>query len=633
MVNNNMDINPLDILKRYFGYSTFKQGQAELIDRILAGQDVLGIMPTGAGKSVCYQIPALIMEGVTLVISPLISLMQDQVHALVQNGVPATFINSSLSFAQYRQAVGGVAGGAYKIVYVAPERLDSEEFTAIFANPRFLVSMVTVDEAHCVSHWGHDFRPSYLKISEFVEKLPGRPVVSAFTATATLNVRDDIIAMLGLNQPYAITTGFDRENLFFEVLHTSHKSAELLRHVRTHPDQSGIVYCATRKTVETVCLELLDAGFLATRYHAGLDEKERNQNQEDFLYDRKRIMVATNAFGMGIDKSNVSYVIHYNMPKNIEHYYQEAGRAGRDGEPSQCILFYHGQDVRTNQYLIEHVQSADETLPEDILQAKKENDLTLLKHITYYCTTTDCLRGYILRYFGETPARYCGHCSNCLTKYETIDISKEAQMILSCVYRIQQKGRSFGKTMLVNILRGSRSEKIRQWGMDELSTYGIMPEISAHRIHHMVDFLIERDYLTLDGDPYPVVSLSARSPEILRDKQTVEIKLPKETPKEMEKKSASRTDARAPADPQLLSSLKALRTQLAREAHVPAYVVFSDASLIDMCNKLPQTKEDFLTVSGVGESKLQKYAEPFLRIIRGHGNGADTALAPPNAAL
>jgi ATP-dependent DNA helicase RecQ len=479
--------------------------------------------------------------------------------------------------------------------------------------------MVTVDEAHCVSHWGHDFRPSYLKIPGFIDMLPGRPVISAFTATATLNVRDDIIAMLGLSEPYAITTGFDRKNLYFEVLHTNHKSAELLKHVRTCPDQNGIVYCATRKTAETVCQELLDAGFAATRYHAGLDERERNQNQEDFLYDRKRVMVATNAFGMGIDKSNVSYVIHYNMPKNIESYYQEAGRAGRDGEPARCVLFYHGQDVRTNQYLIEHFQNPDENLPEDMLQAKKENDLALLRHMTYYCTTTDCLRGYILRYFGEKPAHYCGNCSNCLTKYENIDISREAQMILSCVYRIGQKGRSFGKTMLVNILRGSRSEKIAQWGMDKLSTYGIMPEIPARRIHQMVDFLVEKEFLALTGDSYPVVSLTPRSPEILKDKCPVEIKLPKET---TAVRIISPAESIAITNPQLLASLKELRTHLAKEAHVPAYMVFSDASLTDMCRKLPQTDDDFLAVSGVGESKLRKYAEPFLRIVREH--------TPPN---
>jgi ATP-dependent DNA helicase RecQ len=611
---NLMEMNPLGVLKQYFGYPAFKEGQEELIGRILSGQDVLGVMPTGAGKSICYQIPALIMEGVTLVISPLISLMQDQVGSLVQNGVPAAFINSMLSFAQYRQVIGGLGRGAYKIIYVAPERLETEEFAAVFANPHVRVPMVAVDEAHCVSHWGHDFRPSYLKIMEFINKLPSRPVVSAFTATATFNVKNDIIAMLGLNRPYAVTTGFDRENLYFGVLHTDRKSAELLTYVRARPDQSGIVYCATRKTVETVCQELTEAGFPAVRYHAGLDEKERNRNQDDFLYDRRRIMVATNAFGMGIDKSNVSYVIHYNMPKNIESYYQEAGRAGRDGSPSQCILFYHGQDVRTNQYLIEHFQNGDESLPEDELQAKKENDLTLLRYMTYYCTTTDCLRGYILRYFGEKPAHYCGNCSNCLTQYETLDISREAQMILSCVYRIAQKGRSFGKTMLVNILRGSRGEKIRQWGLDGLSTYGIMSEIPAHRLHHMVDFLIERGFLTLTGDPYPVVGLSPSAPEILKGGRPVDMKLPKETAPQR----ASARESSAPKDLKLLSSLKALRTQLARESHVPAYVVFSDASLLDMCVKLPRTEEDFLAVSGVGASKLRKYAEPFLRLIREH---------------
>jgi ATP-dependent DNA helicase RecQ len=609
-------MDPLDILKQYFGYPAFKEGQQALIERILSGIDVLGIMPTGAGKSICYQIPALMMEGITLVISPLISLMQDQVSALTQNGIQAAFINSTLSQAQNRHVISGIEKGAYKIIYVAPERLDAEDFVTVLTYPQIRVSMVTVDEAHCVSHWGHDFRPSYLKILEFVKKLPSQPVISAFTATATHNVKDDIIAMLGLNQPYTLTTGFDRQNLYFEVRHTDKKSFELLKYVRSRPDQNGIVYCSTRKTVEMVCQELLDAGFLATRYHAGLDEKERNQNQDDFLYDRKQIMVATNAFGMGIDKSNVSYVIHYNMPKNIESYYQEAGRAGRDGAPSQCVLFYHGQDVRTNRYLIEHFQGIGERLPEEILQAKKEHDLDLLKRMTYYCTTTDCLRAYILRYFGEKPSQYCGNCSNCLTHYETIDISLEAQKILSCVYRIQQRGRNFGKTMLVNILRGSGSEKIKQFKMDELSTYGIMSEISAHRIHTMVDFLIEHDYLTMTGDPYPVVTLSRQSQDILKHRQLIEMKLPKETAV----KKTSRADASTFVDAQLLSKLKALRSQLARDAHVPAYVVFSDASLIDMCAKRPQTETAFMTISGVGKAKLQKYAQPFMQIIREHSS-------------
>ena len=399
-------MNKNQILKQYFGHTDFRQGQAPLIDAILSGRDVFGIMPTGAGKSVCYQIPGLMLEGITLVVSPLISLMKDQVNALTQSGVKAAYLNSSLSRGQYSQVLHRAAKGDYKIIYVAPERLTTESFLQFARQAK--IAMVTVDEAHCVSQWGQDFRPSYLQIIEFIHQLPERPIISAFTATATAEVREDVISILCLQDPLVITTGFDRENLYFEVQKPSRKFSALLDILNQNKGKSGIIYCSTRKTVEETCRELNNTGFSATRYHAGLSDEERRANQEDFLYDRKELMVATNAFGMGIDKSNVSFIVHYNMPKNLESYYQEAGRAGRDGNPACCILLYSGQDVRTNQFLIEKSTEANRELTEEMRQVVREKDRERLKAMTFYCATTDCLREYILRYFGETAPNFCG---------------------------------------------------------------------------------------------------------------------------------------------------------------------------------------------------------------------------------
>ena len=387
------------VLKQYFGHVTFREGQEELIQQILSGRDAFGIMPTGAGKSICYQVPALMLDGITLVVSPLISLMKDQVNALVQSGVQAAYLNSSLTVGQYAKVLALAAQGAYKILYVAPERLLVEAFVQFALQTR--IAMVTVDEAHCVSQWGQDFRPSYLKILEFVDRLSYRPVISAFTATATMEVLEDVIRMLRLQDPYVVTTGFDRKNLSFSVQTPGSRMPALLEILRGYRGKSGIVYCATRKTVESVCAELNRKGMDATMYHAGLDNDVRHQNQDDFLFDRRTIMVATNAFGMGIDKSNVSFVVHYNMPKNLESYYQEAGRAGRDGEPADCILLYGAQDVRTNQFLIEANRDTEGGLTPQMQQAVIRKDMDRLKSMTFYCATTDCLRAYILRYFGE----------------------------------------------------------------------------------------------------------------------------------------------------------------------------------------------------------------------------------------
>ncbi|MFZ3131238.1 MAG: DNA helicase RecQ, partial [Desulfosporosinus sp.] len=485
------------ILKKYFGHTQFRSGQSELIDSILAGKDVLSIMPTGAGKSICYQVPALMFEGITLVISPLISLMKDQVNALVQSGVRAAYLNSSLTAGQYTEVFRRALNGQYEIIYIAPERLAVDEFIRFAEQTK--IAMVTIDEAHCVSQWGQDFRPDYLKIVEFIERLSYRPVVGAFTATATKEVREDIAYILRLKDPLVVATGFDRKNLYFGVQKPQNKFSALLQILKQNKEKSGIIYCSTRKTVETVCADLKRNGFPATRYHAGLSDMERNTNQDDFLYDRQPLMVATNAFGMGIDKSNVSFVVHYNMPKNLESYYQEAGRAGRDGEPAQCILLYSGQDVRTNQFLIDNSE-ANPDLPTEMREEVRKRDRERLKLMTFYCTTSDCLRQYILKYFGESSANYCGNCSNCNTNFETVDITVEAQKIISCVYRVAQQHRSFGKTMISDILHGSKNEKIQRFKLDALSTYGIMSGIPVHRIRSILDFLLENGFLVLTDD-------------------------------------------------------------------------------------------------------------------------------------
>lgn len=605
-------MNKYDILKKYFGHAGFRPGQTELIDSILAKTDVLGIMPTGAGKSVCYQVPALMFDGITLVISPLISLMKDQVNALVQAGVPAAYLNSSLTAGQYAEVLRRARDGQYKIIYVAPERLIVDEFIR-FAE-QTAIAMVTVDEAHCVSQWGQDFRPNYLKIVEFIERLPYRPVVSAFTATATGEVREDIIGILRLDAPFVITTGFDRKNLYFEVQKPEHKFSALLKILKQNQTKSGIIYCATRNTVETVCQDLNRNGFAATRYHAGLSDSERHANQDDFLYDRLPVMVATNAFGMGIDKSNVSFVVHYNMPKNLESYYQEAGRAGRDGEPADCILLYSGQDVRTNQYLIENTEDNPDLAPE-MREEVKARDRERLKMMTFYCATSDCLRQYILRYFGEASSHYCGNCSNCNTQFETVDITLDAQKIVSCVYRVAQQRRNYGKNMIADILHGSRNEKIKRLQLDQLSTHGIMAGTPVSRIRTILDYLIEKGYLQQTADEYPVVRLTERSAEIIRDKEQVFMKLPKAAEPEKTQKPG-KTRASHAVDHTLMAALKDLRKQLAAAAHVPAFVIFSDASLRDMCQKLPQTKAEFLEVSGVGQTKMEKYGEQFTGVIR-----------------
>ena len=594
------------ILQRVFGYSAFRGGQEALIDAQLQGRDAFGIMPTGGGKSLCYQIPALLLEGVTLVISPLISLMRDQVMALKNAGVAAAYINSSLTPAQIRLVYRNIQSGMYKIIYVAPERLLTDGFLEAIQARK--VSLVTVDEAHCISQWGQDFRPSYLKIVDFLNILTPRPVVSAFTATATETVRQDIAQILQLRNPLRVVTGFDRPNLRFEVQRPKQKLSALIELVQQRRDKAGIVYCATRKAVEEVCHNLQLNGVAATRYHAGLPDEERRGNQEDFLYDRKTVMVATNAFGMGIDKSNVSYVIHYNMPQSLESYYQEAGRAGRDGAQAECILLYAPGDVQTAKYLIQHPALSGELSQED-LEQKQRLDLERLDVMVNYCKTQECLRGYILDYFGQDHESFCGNCSNCRTDMEERDITDQARIILSCVQRMNAKlGYSLGLTSVVRTLLGSRDRRLLQLGLDRLSSYGMLRKLGKDDLRAMADSLESQGYLTAD----PVhggISLTDQAQAVLFEGKTVSMRLP-------------RAETAAPAvpsgggqDPNLLAMLKRLRWKIAMQESVPAYIIFTNATLEDMARKAPTTLEAFAKVNGVGSVKVQRFGETFVDAI------------------
>ena len=614
-------MNQYEILKHYFGYDTFRDGQEKLIHAILEGRDVLGIMPTGAGKSLCYQIPALMMGGITLVISPLISLMKDQVSNLNQAGILAAYLNSSLTPGQYRKVLELARGGRYPIIYVAPERLVTEDFLQFALDPQVNISMVAVDEAHCVSQWGQDFRPSYLKIVDFIKRLPKRPVVSAFTATATAEVRDDIIDILMLQEPEVLTTGFDRTNLYFGVQTPKDRYQALVELLEQHKAESGIVYCLTRKIVEEVCEKLIKEGFSVTRYHAGLSDAERKHNQEEFIYDNVRIMVATNAFGMGIDKSNVRFVIHYNMPKNMESYYQEAGRAGRDGEPAECILLYGGQDVITNQFFIDHNQDND-ALDPMTRQLVMERDRERLRKMTFYCFTHECLRDYILRYFGEYGSNYCGNCSNCLTQFENTDVTEMAKALLSCIESSRQR---YGAAVIIDTVHGANTAKIRGYRMNENPEYGSLAKVPVYRLRQILNQLQLDSYLTATNDEYAILRLTSKGLSVLNNEETVWMKLvkeqnnsEKETPKKSRKKknTLAGTGEFTESEETLFETLRRLRAQIAKEEKVPPYIVFSDKTLTHMCIVKPEDKEEMLSVSGVGEFKYEKYGERFLEAIR-----------------
>ncbi|MBS7225048.1 MAG: DNA helicase RecQ [Clostridiaceae bacterium] len=610
---------PEEILKEYFGHSAFRGRQKELVDALLEGHDVLGVMPTGAGKSVCYQVPALLVPGLTLVISPLISLMKDQVQALEQAGIPAACLNSTMPADAQRAVFARAYRGELRLLYAAPERLPGLQ--NLFE--RVPLAFVAVDEAHCISQWGQDFRPSYGKITNFLAAVPERPPVGAFTATATEAVRRDIVRLLGLRDPLVCVSGFDRPNLTFMTEKPRDKREHLVTLLRERMGQSGIVYCTTRKAVDEVCELLTSRGFAAGRYHAGLDADERRENQEDFLFDRTQIMVATNAFGMGIDKSNVSFVIHYNLPQNLESYYQEAGRAGRDGSPADCILLYSPGDVRTCEFLIEHGHDNEE-LDERTRHLLIERDRERLRQMVFYATTTDCLRRFILKYFGEQAPLSCDNCSNCLTNFELVDATLEAQKIVSCVFRLAQRGRSVGKSTIADILHGADNERIRQNDFTSLSTYGIMREDSMKHIRDLLDRLIEEGYLISTGGEYPVVRLCAKSDDIIRHRLPFQVKLPRDKRKQ---------DGRKITESSLYEALRALRAEIAAQEKVPAYVVFSNATLQDMCARQPITEGELLEVSGVGRAKADKYGDAFLACIKKHvRKAAGQEPAPAGAA-
>ena len=607
---NGDEMEKTEILRRVFGYSAFRPGQEELIDGVLSGRDVFGIMPTGGGKSMCYQLPALMLPGITLVISPLISLMRDQVMALKAAGVPAAYLNSTLTGPQMQAAYRNLLAGRYKIVYVAPERLDYPGFGGVVE--RLNISFIAVDEAHCISQWGQDFRPSYLRIVQFINALPRRPVVGAFTATATKQVREDVERILQLRSPVRAVTGFDRPNLYFEVIQPEMKDRELLRLLAARKRKSGIIYCSTRKKVETVCELLCDHGYAATRYHAGLTDEERSANQEDFLYDRKTVMVATNAFGMGIDKSNVSFVIHYNMPKSIEAYYQEAGRAGRDGTEADCILLYSAGDVQTARFLINN-GSDNEEMDENQRELVRQQDLRRLEAMVGYCKTKTCLRGYILEYFGQKHPELCGNCGSCRGEFEPVDITREAQIILSCVRRVYDKlGYYVGIALLGNVLRGSRNKRVLELSLDTVSTYGLLKDRTRSDIHAMIDHLEAEGYLQTEQE-HQTVQLMPQSGDVLYRGKTVTMLVEKEEEPQMPAAAAVKISGE---DAELFDVLKELRMELAKKAEIPAFMVFSNATLVDMAKKKPGTMGEFKRVSGVGEIKAAWYGEAFLRCIQ-----------------
>jgi ATP-dependent DNA helicase RecQ len=593
-------------LSHYFGYDTFKEGQEKIIKGVLNGQDVIGIMPTGGGKSLCYQLPAIQMEGITLVISPLISLMKDQVDALDEMGIKSTFINSSLNQKTYQERIEGIRNNAYKLIYIAPERLSAFSFVELIKELN--IEMVAVDEAHCISQWGHDFRPHYQEIPNFIASLSKRPVVAAYTATATVKVIDEIKVLLKLKNPVESIIGFDRPNLVYRVVKTGDKLSYVLDTIeKHHKNESGIIYCATRKTVEGLANKLVSQGILAASYHGGMGSEVRQTNQQDFINDRIQIMVATNAFGMGINKPDVRFIIHYNMPQNMEAYYQEAGRGGRDGEVSDCTILYSPADIVKQKRLIQ------------LNQTSVEREKLLFENLQYlvdYCHTNACLRKKILEYFGETaPYENCGNCGNCLDQSEMIDITVEAQKILSCIYRLNSR---FGLNMVIGVLRGSKNKRILEQQLDQISTYGIMKEHTLESLREIIMTLVAKGYILITTDEYPVLKLTASSAlvlkgqeEVFHKKHLVEIKAVKSKNKKNNKKVIA-------CDEILFLELKALRHTLAQEKGVPSFLIFHDASLKEMAAYFPLNQEDFLKINGVGQAKFENYGDLFIEVIQAY---------------
>ena len=606
-------MNALETLKTYFGYDTFREGQEKIVEAILTNRDVLAIMPTGAGKSICYQIPALMLPGITLVISPLISLMQDQVKALNDAGIHAAFINSSLTENQISKALYLAASGRYKIIYVAPERLENYEFLEFARNVE--ISMVTVDEAHCISQWGQDFRPSYLKIVEFIKNLPKRPIVSAFTATATEEVKNDILCTLSLADPEVVITGFDRKNLYYSVENIRRKDEFIMEYIEKHPTESGIIYCATRKNVDNLFELLFKRGVSVTRYHAGLTNETRKKNQDDFIYDRTPVIIATNAFGMGIDKSNVRYVIHYNMPQSMENYYQEAGRAGRDGENSQCILLFSLQDVMIDRMLLDNKDFSDVDEEDEYLI--RQRDIRRLQTMEGYCKTTGCLRNYILEYFGEKTSGPCDNCGNCHREYHEVDMTAEAKWVVNCV--AETRGR-YGLTIVLGTLMGAKRARLRELRMDQYKSYGALSGHSEAELRTLISQMTEMGYLYQTQEKYSVLKLGNLTP--LKDEnirvimRTYEEKEPDKKKKIQKTVRKRSTDALTSAGYDLFEILRKLRLEIAKEESMPPYIIFSDKTLIDMCVKKPSDEEEMLNVSGVGANKLKKYGQRFLEEIQ-----------------
>lgn len=580
----------LPLLESHFGYSSFRTGQEQAIRSVLSGENTITVMPTGGGKSICYQIPALVLPGTTIVISPLISLMKDQVDALVQVGIPATFINSSLSYGEANKRMHEATQGKYKLLYIAPERLESREFIEELYNMD--IPLVAVDEAHCISQWGHDFRPSYRHIQQLINSLPQRPMVLALTATATPKVREDICELLDIDEENTIITGFERENLSFTVIKGQDRDKYIKDYLKKNEKEAGIIYAATRKNVDQIYEKLLKANIKAARYHAGMGDVERNREQERFLEDKATVMVATSAFGMGIDKSNIRYVVHYQQPKNMESYYQEAGRAGRDGLKSECILLHSSHDVQIQRFLID--QSSD--------RSRMTQELEKLQQMVDYCHTENCLQEFILKYFGETETEPCGRCGNCLDTRTSIDVTTEAQMVMSCVIRMGQR---FGKTITAQVLTGSKNKKVTEMGFDRLPTYGIMKDRSSKDVSDFIEFLISQELIAIEQGQFPTLFVSPKGKDILLGKQQVHRR---ET---VQVKQVSKNDP-------LFEELREVRKQIAETEKVPPFVIFSDAALTDMCAKLPKSTEEFLQVSGVGELKLKKYGLEFIQAIRSY---------------
>ena len=620
-------VTPLQILKTYFGYDSFREGQTEIIDTILSGRDALAIMPTGAGKSLCYQVPALLLPGITLVVSPLISLMQDQVKSLNEAGIHAAYINSSLTEGQINKALSFAARGVYKIIYVAPERLETASFLSFALHTP--ISMVTVDEAHCISQWGQDFRPSYLKIIDFVEQLPGNPIISAFTATATEVVKNDIARILKLKNPNIVVTGFDRENLYYQVEHLTGKQKDIFiqNYIETHPNESGIIYCATRKNVDTLYEKLLKQGVSVTRYHAGMSNDIRKKSQDDFIYDRAQVVIATNAFGMGIDKSNVRFVIHYNMPQSMENYYQEAGRAGRDGEPAKCIILFSAQDVMISKLLL---GSKDfEGMDFQEIDQVKRQDSRRLQLMEGYCMTTSCLRNYILEYFGETTHQPCDHCGNCHQEFDELDMTLDAKWVVGCI--TEMRGR-YGQALVIGTLLGSKKARLKDIGATSYNCYGQLENRTEADLRILISQMIRMGYIIQTEGEYSVLragniaDLQNKNTKIIikkfKEKEKISTTKKHKTPFKKDSFSASTesssTDSTATNSSHnsaLFEALRQLRLQIAKEESVPPYIVFTDRTLIDMCSKLPQNEDEMLNVSGVGQNKLKKYGQRFLQEI------------------